>query len=152
SYPAGDWPSITLGEKDGSLVSQTVGDRLATVSPSDHAGDGFSASTLLNVAIEHRLMHAETLAYMLHQLSLDAKIRQGRKPELVAASITPRMVEIPAGRATMGLLRAFGNFCWDIEFEEHSAEVPAFAIDKYKITNGQFLEFMAGGGYDHRDH
>src|SRR5579863_4024406 len=33
------------------------------------AGQGeFSADVLLNVAIEHRLMHAETLAYMLHQL------------------------------------------------------------------------------------
>src|SRR5437016_14562358 len=80
-------------------------------------------------------MHAETLAYMLHQLPLDAKIRQGRKPELVAASITPRMVEIPAGRATMGLLRASGNFGWDNEFDEHSLEVPAFAIDKYKIRS-----------------
>ena len=148
----GDWPTIPEVQKYVSRVRQTLDDRLATVSPSDHAGDGFSASTLLNVAIEHRLMHAETLAYMLHQLPLDAKIRQGRKPELVAASITPRMVEIPAGRATMGLLRASGNFGWDNEFDEHSLEVPAFAIDKYKITNGQFLEFMAGGGYDHRDH
>ena len=35
-----------------------------------------SASTLLNVAIEHRLMHVETLAYMLHQLPIDRKVRQ----------------------------------------------------------------------------
>ena len=32
--------------------------------------------TLLNVAVEHRLMHVETLAYMLHQLALDKKVRQ----------------------------------------------------------------------------
>src|SRR5216110_4067047 len=75
----GDWPTIPEVQKYVSRVRQTLDDRLATVSPSDHAGDGFSASTLLNVAIEHRLMHAETLAYMLHQLPLDAKIRQGRK-------------------------------------------------------------------------
>ena len=36
--------------------------------------DGFPLDTLLNVAIEHRLMHVETLAYMLHQLPLDRKI------------------------------------------------------------------------------
>ena len=34
---------------------------------------GFSLETLLNVAIEHRLMHVETLAYMLHQLPLEQK-------------------------------------------------------------------------------
>src|SRR5438309_5506560 len=148
----GDWPTIPEVQKYVSRVRQTLDDRLATVSPSDHAGDGFSASTLLNVAIEHRLMHAETLAYMLHQLPLDAKIRQGRKPELVAASITPRMVEIPAGRATMGLLRASGNFGWDNEFEERSVEVPAFAIDKYKLTNREYLEFLNAGGYENREY
>ena len=32
--------------------------------------------TLLHVAIEHRLMHAETLAYLLHNLPVDRKIPQ----------------------------------------------------------------------------
>ena len=40
--------------------------------------DGFPWRILLNVAIEHRLMHVETLAYMLHQLPLDRKVRQAR--------------------------------------------------------------------------
>ena len=35
-----------------------------------------SDGTLLHVAIEHRLMHAETLAYLLHNLPLDRKIAQ----------------------------------------------------------------------------
>ena len=47
------------------------------------SGADFTAKTLLNVAIEHRLMHAETLAYMLHQLPLDRKLRIQRKPELI---------------------------------------------------------------------
>ena len=146
-----DWPSIPEVQEYVSRVRQTLDDRLATVS-SDPAGDGFSVSTLLNVAIEHRLMHAETLAYMLHQLPLDAKIRQERKPELVAASITPSMIEIPAGRATLGLRRASGNFGWDNEFEEHSVEVPGFAIDKYKLTNREYLEFLNAGAYENREY
>src|SRR3954453_10850279 len=125
-----DWPSLT---EVGDYVREIRGvldEKLSAVLQDAEipTRDGFSLETLLNVAIEHRLMHAETLAYMLHQLPLDAKIRQGRKPELVAASITPRMGESPAGRANMGLLRASGNFGWDNEFDEHSLEVPAFAI------------------------
>ncbi len=58
---------------------------------------------LLNVAIEHRLMHAETLAYMLHQLPFDHKVRKPRLPELVVRPVEPRMIEIPAGNATLGL-------------------------------------------------
>ena len=38
---------------------------------------------LLDVAIEHRLMHAETLAYLLHQLPHDRKIAP---PEDAAAT------------------------------------------------------------------
>jgi len=41
----------------------------------DRTDNGFSLRTLLNVAIEHRLMHVETLSYMLHQLPLDTKVR-----------------------------------------------------------------------------
>jgi formylglycine-generating enzyme required for sulfatase activity len=58
------------------------------------------------------------------------------------------MIEIPAGRATLGLPRGSGQFGWDNEFEEHTVEVPAFAISKYNATNGRFLEFMADGGYE----
>jgi formylglycine-generating enzyme required for sulfatase activity len=61
------------------------------------------------------------------------------------------MVEIPAGKATLGLPRAAnGVFGWDNEFEDHLVDVPAFAIDAYNVTNGEFLKFVSEGGYDHR--
>ena len=37
-----------------------------------------ASGALLHVAIEHRLMHAETLAYMLHQPAADRKMRPAR--------------------------------------------------------------------------
>jgi iron(II)-dependent oxidoreductase len=61
-----------------------------------------------------------------------------------------RMIEVPAGTATLGLPRAPGVFGWDNEFEIHMVEVPAFAIDEYKVTNGEFLKFLREGGYDTR--
>ena len=30
----------------------------------------------------------------------------------------------------------------------YAAQVPAFEIDQYEVTNRQYLEFMAAGGYD----
>ena len=58
---------------------------------------------MLEVAIEHRLMHAETLAYMLHRLPTDRKIRGTIGPSFGAERMKSRLVEIPAGRATLGL-------------------------------------------------
>jgi formylglycine-generating enzyme required for sulfatase activity len=60
------------------------------------------------------------------------------------------MIDIPAGFATLGIPRGGDVFGWDNEFEEHSVEVPAFAIDATKVTNGEFLRFVREGGYDDR--
>lgn len=105
---------------------------------------------LLNVAIEHRLMHAETLAYMLHQLPYHKKLPQSQAS--VPETKTPHydLVEIPAGSVTLGLSPSDSVFGWDNEYDAHVVEVPAFSIDRYKITNTQYLQFVEEGGYQHR--
>ena len=118
-----------------------------------HDGLAAAGSLRLQVALEHRLMHAETLAYMFHQLSLDRKIAPPAGRPLQAQPVTPRMIEIPGGRATLGRVRprpgeeTAENFGWDNEFEAQTVDVPAFAIDAHNVTNGQFLEFVKVGGY-----
>jgi iron(II)-dependent oxidoreductase len=104
---------------------------------------------LINVAIEHRLMHAETLAYLMHQLPLDRKIEAAQAK---FESITPKPAKsarIPAGTATLGQRRG-AAFGWDNEFEEVSAHVPEFRADVFPVTNSQFLEFVRRGGYSDR--
>ena len=55
------------------------------------------------------------------------------------------MIEIPTGTATLGRPRENG-FGWDNEFDVRTVQVPSFAISKYKVTNGQYLEFVRAGG------
>jgi len=131
-----------------SVLDQKLEEALGDSVPP--APDGFPLSTLLTVAIEHRLMHAETLAYMLHQLPLSKKVPQAKSPSVVTPSIVQRTIEIPSGVATLGLSRASGAFGWDNEYESHTVNVPEFAIDAYKVTNLQYLEFVAAGGYEAR--
>jgi gamma-glutamyl hercynylcysteine S-oxide synthase len=147
-----DWPSLHLVDEYVGRVRNALDDRLADplLTLTAHVKDGFSLATLLHVAIEHRLMHLETLAYMFHQLPLDTKIRHTNSLHLAGAPIQPGMVSIPAGRATLGLARTSNQFGWDNEFESHSVDVPAFHIDRYKVTNRQYLAFVADGGYDNR--
>jgi iron(II)-dependent oxidoreductase len=146
-----DWPSPDVVHEYGSGIRAALDDKLAQ--ETDFLApryEGFSLSTLLNVAIEHRLMHVETLSYMLHQLPLDRKLQRAGRPSLVPFATVHRMVEIPEGAVTLGLSRTDGIFGWDNEFEEHAVECPAFAIDQYKVTNRQFAEFIAAGGYTTR--
>jgi ergothioneine biosynthesis protein EgtB len=147
-----DWPSVAAVQDYVRNVRASLDEKLAdaVADPQPPSGDGFPLSTLLNVAIEHRLMHAETLAYMLHQLPLDQKVLQS-EPLLDAASpVAHRSIEIPAGAVTLGLPRNGDLFGWDNEYEAHTVNVPAFAIDQYKVTNRQYLEFIAAGGYETR--
>jgi gamma-glutamyl hercynylcysteine S-oxide synthase len=95
-------------------------------------------------------MHAETLAYMLHQLPLENKIPQPQVDVPDGGQPTPEMIEVPEGSVTLGLSRNDPTFGWDNEYDAHSVNVPSFTIDRYKVTNGEFLEFVHAGGYQDR--
>lgn len=147
-----DWPSLDAVHGYVRQIRAALDEKCSPVAIDSESftRDGFSLETLLNVAIEHRLMHLETLAYMLHQLPLDRKVRQDLSTPLLTPPVEETMVAIPAGRATVGLSRDSGTFGWDNEFESHSVDVPAFEIDKYMVSNRQFLEFVNAGGYETR--
>ena len=146
-----DWPSVAAIRRYSQRVRAALDATLAHVLASAATPAKEPPERLLNVAIEHRLMHAETLAYLLHRLPLEQKLRHPRTPRVIAPEVTPDMVEIPAGTVTLGLSRDDGRgFGWDNEYDGHLVEVPDFAIDRYPVSNGEYLEFMAAGGYEER--
>ena len=99
----------------------------------------------LQMAIEHRHMHAETFAYLLHNLPYDRKLRQ---TELASAAQHPApsnpMVAIDSGCVTLG--QSKDRFGWDNEHLAHDVFVPAFRVSKFKISNGEYLDFVHEGG------
>jgi gamma-glutamyl hercynylcysteine S-oxide synthase len=146
------WPSIATVQEYVRDIRLALDKKLPEALDSNSYGrDGFPLTTLLNVAIEHRLMHAETLAYMLHQLPLDRKIHQAQFINSATSPIDHSIVPIPAGGVTLGLSRALNAFGWDNEFEAHTEQVSAFCIDRYKVTNQQYLEFIDAGGYENKE-
>jgi formylglycine-generating enzyme required for sulfatase activity len=102
---------------------------------------------MLSIALEHRLMHAETFAYLLHALSIDQKHIPSVAPLPQGAFPIQVILEIPGGTVTLGQRRAHGRyqFGWDNEFDGHEVFIFAFAMSKYKVTNGEYLEFVYGG-------
>jgi len=147
-----DWPRLAEINAYNLRVRQELDRILSDNSQGSASGWHYPQEIILNVAIEHRLMHAETLAYMLHQLPTDRKIAPRSYSSQGALQpgppIVARMIDIPAGNATLGIPRGGETFGWDNEFEAHTVQEPAFAIDIYKVTNGEFLHFIREGGYD----
>ena len=129
-----DWPSVDEVEQYNHRVRDELDAVLAQ-----------APEQMIHVAIEHRLMHAETFAYLIHNLPVEQKIAPPLRPASQGEAPELRMVEIPAGAATLGRRKGEG-FGWDNEFGENIVDVPAFSIDQYKVTNQQYLEFVQAGG------
>jgi gamma-glutamyl hercynylcysteine S-oxide synthase len=127
-----DWPLIGEVEAYNARVRAGIDDLL------DQAPE-----QIIHVAIEHRLMHAETLAYLLHNMPYDQKASTAAKLVHSTNHLANSMIEIAPGVATLGQKR--GAFGWDNEFDEHPVNTPGFRISKYKITNGQYLDFVQQG-------
>ena len=142
-----DWPDVGEVRAYGARARAEVDAALAEAPLGDSAHPYLRDGWALALAIEHRLMHAETLAYMLHELPYGAKVPGPPPPEGPA----PRraLVEIPAGPATLGASRGDGpGLGWDNEYEVQTVHVPAFAIESHDVTCGDYLEFVRAGGYE----
>ncbi len=144
-----DWPTRAKVSDYNQKLRSTLDAKLAASLES--RSTTFAETTqLLEVAIEHRLMHAETLSYLLHQMPLDRKFHHADSPAPLPPQARRHMIRIPAGTATLGLRAEQNSFGWDNEFEEHQVAVPEFLIDAYKVTNAEFLNFYLSGGYQDR--
>jgi len=146
------WPSerevLAYRDRVRDALRGTFDDVQALAPEDDLAARG----RIYQIAIEHELMHHETLLYMVHQLDDRCKRAPARLPSLAtrgaAASGT---VRIAGGSVTLGASFERLPFGWDNEFPECPVEVPAFAMDATPVRNAEFLEFLEAGGYARRE-
>ncbi|HQR19381.1 MAG TPA: SUMF1/EgtB/PvdO family nonheme iron enzyme [Burkholderiaceae bacterium] len=130
-----DWPAL---EEVRSYVGRTR-------QMLDEAWDALPAERVLT-ALEHRWMHAETLCYLLHELPANLKHAplQVSQPTASVERHDEPWVRISAGTAWLG--QAAPDFGWDNEFPRHPVAVHEFDIARYKVTNRDYLRFVAAGG------
>jgi gamma-glutamyl hercynylcysteine S-oxide synthase len=131
---AADWPSPFVIRRYVADIRHKLDRQLRQV-PEDS----------LRMAIEHRLMHAETLTYLIHNLPYSRRLTRMRGIHSEAESLPAQYVEIPAGPTRLGMAAGM-EFGWDNEFDLHTQQVETFAISKYKITNREYLAFVDDGG------
>jgi len=133
-----DWPERAEVRRYNLLVRQAIDDLSNQVS-----------EQVLSVALEHRLMHAETFAYLLHHLTTTQKDIPPVAPFPPSPTPVRTVIEVPGGAVTLGQRRTHLDgqyqFGWDNEFDGHEVSVPAFAMSKYKVTNREYLEFVCAG-------
>ena len=97
--------------------------------------------------LEHEAMHQETLLYMWHRIAFDQKSAPADyRPRVEGPVPRGEWIDVPAGRATLGVDRRSIPFGWDNEFPVNVADVAAFSIARHNVTNAEFLEFVRQQG------
>jgi ergothioneine biosynthesis protein EgtB len=145
------WPA----REEIEAYVREAGEKLSAAYERIEAGDVRDPETARQAAImcvEHEAMHQETLLYIFHRLDFSMKTppaRAARAP--LGAAPRPETIRIPAGRATLGAERGEIPFGWDNEFPRRVVDVPAFDIDRWDVTNGEYLEFVEASGYRQED-
>src|SRR5207247_2859320 len=94
--PPSAWPALDEVERYNQRVREAVDSCLAGADLSGAANPLLENGLVFEVAIEHRLMHAETLAYMLHQLPHDRKVPEAQAPATPDRGATRRTLGLPA--------------------------------------------------------
>ena len=104
--------------------------------------DGF----VYDLVIQHEHQHDETI---LQTIQLTPAPYAGRILDLPEGrDVETDMVTVAAGTYLIG---SDANEPYDNEHPRHPVDIGAFRIDRFPVSNGQFLEFVADGGYRRRE-
>ncbi len=131
----------------------TVDERLAALIGEVPERDLPRLGFLTLTGIQHEQQHQELLVTEIKHI-LGANIPELREPYLdrqqpAGAAPSPpaplRLVPFAAGLQEFGNLE--GGWCWDNELPVHKAWLDDYALADRLVTNGEYLEFIAAGGY-----
>lgn len=103
------------------------------------------------LAFNHEWQHQELMVYDLQHLLQDKyKPKEIRKvPSPNGSSGKKEMIKIPGGIFELGfdILKWKDQFAYDVEMPQHKVYLNDYYIDNTPVTNGDYLKFIAEGGY-----
>lgn len=98
------------------------------------------------LALAHEDMHGEALLYTLQTLGVAAPLQLTRDEAVHSARA---QIAYPGATIVLGGEQEEG-FVFDNERLAHPCYVPAFRIDAGLVTNAEYADFVADGGYQDR--
>jgi iron(II)-dependent oxidoreductase len=101
---------------------------------------------LHELVLRHELQHTET---MRQAMRLGGLLPDGEPPRRALGG-SDGWVEVPSGPFAMGAGPDDG-FSYDNERPRHLVDIPAFRIGRQPVTNGTWMRFAEGGGYERRE-
>ncbi|MFN3566280.1 MAG: ergothioneine biosynthesis protein EgtB [Burkholderiaceae bacterium] len=103
----------------------------------------------IELGVQHEQQHQELILtdvkHLLAQNPLRPAYRAAASPPVCSHAAPLRWIEFDATVASIG--HAGPGFCFDNETPRHRVFLEAFALAQRPVTNGEYREFIADGGY-----
>lgn len=106
-------------------------------------GDAFPFA----LVISHENQHDETMLQALNLRSGPPLLDPGTALPAGRGGVAGTSVPVPGGQFTLGVDLADEPYALDNERPAHTVDVPTFRIGTVPVTNGEWREFIADGGY-----
>ena len=144
----GRWPSREVVRAFAAEADRLVIDALERADIERPGHPLLDRGEAVFAILEHEEMHHETLLYMWQRLPFARKAAPpDYRPRTEGGRAPAEWIDVPGGRATLGVDRTAIPFGWDNESPAWSVDVPGFTIERHDVTNERFLEFVEAGGY-----
>jgi 5-histidylcysteine sulfoxide synthase/putative 4-mercaptohistidine N1-methyltranferase len=101
------------------------------------------------MGIEHARIHLETSSVLIRQLPLELLRPHQEWPVCDRTGEAPanELLDVPGGAVVLGKDRDHPLYGWDNEYGRLEADVRPFQASRYLVSNGEYREFVAAGGY-----
>ncbi len=129
---------------------RSVDGRMAALLASAPEASLPAIAELMATGLQHEQQHQELLLTELKHIfwTVPPPLRAAyplAEPVPGGAARAPRWVEVAGGVVEIG--NREGGWCWDNELAVHRAHLEPFALLDRLVTAGEYLEFIADGGY-----
>jgi gamma-glutamyl hercynylcysteine S-oxide synthase len=135
-----------LGPADALDYLAAVRARTIAAIAESGVGDGI----VYEMVLRHECQHSET---MRQTMAIAGLLPTGDRVKLEqplrALEPAEQWLEIPAGPFAMGA--GPEGFAYDNERPRHPVDVAAFQIARHPVSNGSWMHFSEGGGYERRE-
>ena len=111
-------------------------------------GTGVDPAFVFGLVVSHENQHDETMLQALSLRSGPAILGTGTPLPPGRTGVAGTSVLVPGGPFVLGVTAAQEPMSLDNERDAHVVDVASFRIGRVPVTNGEWREFIADGGYD----
>jgi 5-histidylcysteine sulfoxide synthase len=162
------WPIVSEVHEYRTKVYETVVDAIMNHPSLDDSQGGVKVDQshpmwALFMGFEHERIHMETSSVLFRETPLHLVQHPESWPPIhpSANQETPttrplegvdypgnRMIAVEEGDSVdLGKPADFPSYGWDNEYGERQVDVPPFSASQHMVTNGEYWQFVADGGY-----